>query len=159
MHSNLFVLATAAAALLLPFASAGDTYVRAPSRHRSRARILNKRDNSIPAGWKLAATCVTDAAQPNRLLSQSTNFATTLTPAVCVADCNSKGFAYAGVQYGQECWCGDKLTPNSLAGRKTNATECNMPCTGDKSQNCGGFYRVRQLDFLMLSWPWQPNDC
>lgn len=160
MRSNLITLATAAAALLLPFAKAGDVHVvGTSSRHRSRARIVTKRTgptNSMPAGWSLAAACLADAPAPNRLLAQSSNFMTTLTPTTCVANCNSKGFSYAAVQDGHECWCGAKLTPNSVAGKKANATECNFPCAGDAAQNCGGYYRVRRFILCKITSPWQP---
>ena len=55
------------------------------------------------------------------------------TPERCVAICRDKGFAYAGVQNGQSCLCGNSY------GRYGAATNCDVKCTGDNSQNCGGF--------------------
>jgi len=150
MHSRLFTLATAAAALLLPLVNAGGAHVGASFRHRSRAKKLHKRGGDMPTGWNLVAQCLTDAAAPNRLLPQATNFEKTLTPAVCAAHCDSNGFATAGVQDGHECWCGNNLSNNSLAGHKANATECNYPCVGDQAQTCGGYFRVRYLISLVL---------
>src|SRR5262249_6136593 len=43
-----------------------------------------------------------------------------------------KGFAYAGVQYSSECWCGNSY------GRYGTSTNCNMTCSGDSTQICGG---------------------
>lgn len=55
------------------------------------------------------------------------------TPERCIATCKLKGFKFAGVQYGESCLCGNSY------GRYGPATNCNMKCTGDPSQNCGGY--------------------
>lgn len=55
------------------------------------------------------------------------------TPERCVAICASKGFRYAGVQYGESCLCGNSY------GRFGAATNCNMACTGSPGQVCGGY--------------------
>jgi hypothetical protein len=55
------------------------------------------------------------------------------TPQSCIATCRGKGFAYAAVQYGQSCLCGNSY------GKYGKADNCNMPCTGDKGQFCGGY--------------------
>jgi hypothetical protein len=54
------------------------------------------------------------------------------TPQRCIATCAAKGFAYAGVQYAQSCLCGNRY------GTQGQATNCNMACTGDPNQTCGG---------------------
>jgi hypothetical protein len=64
---------------------------------------------------------------PIELWSSSTN-----SPAACVAACAKAGYAYAGVQYGRECWCG------ATYGRYGAASNCHMPCSGASSQTCGG---------------------
>ncbi len=56
------------------------------------------------------------------------------TPESCVAKCRAKGFAYAGVQYGQSCLCGNSY------GKQGASSDCNMKCTGDSSKICGGKY-------------------
>lgn len=56
------------------------------------------------------------------------------TPESCVAKCRAKGFAFAGVQYGQSCLCGNSY------GKQGKSTACNMKCTGDGSKICGGLY-------------------
>jgi len=55
------------------------------------------------------------------------------TPQRCVQTCAAKGFAYAGVQYGQSCLCGNSY------GKYGSADNCNMKCTGDPGQICGGY--------------------
>ena len=50
-----------------------------------------------------------------------------------------KGYHYAGVQYGGECWCGNQEPSSSML---TQASDCNMPCPGNSSEVCGAGYRV-----------------
>lgn len=55
------------------------------------------------------------------------------TPQRCISICKSRGFAYAGVQFGESCLCGKSY------GKFGAADYCNYPCTGDNRQVCGGF--------------------
>lgn len=55
------------------------------------------------------------------------------TPQSCIAKCKARGFAYAAVQYGQSCLCGNSY------GKYGAAANCNMKCTGDAGQICGGY--------------------
>ena len=55
------------------------------------------------------------------------------TPQRCVSICKAKGFRFAGVQYGQSCLCGNRY------GRYGPADNCNMACTGNRGEMCGGF--------------------
>src|SRR5687768_12800774 len=57
-----------------------------------------------------------------------------MTPALCRSLC--AGRVYAGVQNGNECFCGDQL---GFAQRP--ASECDVACSGDSSVACGGPYR------------------
>jgi hypothetical protein len=51
----------------------------------------------------------------------------------CVSFCRSKEFAFAGLQFGRWCFCGK--TPGY-----SRASNCNMACSGDSGQICGGAY-------------------
>lgn len=55
------------------------------------------------------------------------------TPERCTETCRAKGFAYAAVQYGESCLCGNSY------GKYGAADNCNYPCTGDSSKICGGY--------------------
>ena len=46
-------------------------------------------------------------------------------------------YLYAGVQNGKECWCGN-VKPTTSAPKY----ECDVPCGGDTSQNCGAADRM-----------------
>ncbi len=65
-----------------------------------------------------------------------------MTPEFCVEQCAKHGFAYAGLQYGSFCFCGNSYGSNGPA------TNCNIPCNGDERRTCGGewanhVYRAR----------------
>jgi hypothetical protein len=51
----------------------------------------------------------------------------------CLDACSGAGFAYAGLEYAKECYCGQSAPP-------TIATDgrCNMSCKGDSNELCGG---------------------
>ncbi|KAJ3925140.1 MAG: hypothetical protein NXY57DRAFT_907426 [Lentinula lateritia] len=54
----------------------------------------------------------------------------------CIAYCSSNNWAYAGVEYASECYCDQVL--HEVGSQVTAASDCDMPCTGDSSQTCGG---------------------
>jgi glucan endo-1,3-alpha-glucosidase len=54
-----------------------------------------------------------------------------------MANCQSKGFTYAGLQYGKQCYCS-----NSLQNANMVTSGCSTPCAGDKNIMCGGNYRM-----------------
>ncbi|KAI4597041.1 hypothetical protein KJ359_004954 [Pestalotiopsis sp. 9143b] len=53
----------------------------------------------------------------------------------CVKTCDDRGMPWAGVEYGQECWCAK--TPKTDAP-VLKAESCGMQCSGNAKQNCGG---------------------
>ena len=54
------------------------------------------------------------------------------TPQRCIGVCRSRGFAFAGVQYGESCLCGNSY------GKYGAANNCDFRCTGNAAQVCGG---------------------
>jgi hypothetical protein len=78
--------------------------------------------------------CYSDQGSPRTLgaysVSQSTNSVD-----ICVQLCYSKGYAWAGVEYGSECYCS-----NSGTGAATlkGYADCSKTCAGNVKQNCGG---------------------
>jgi len=57
----------------------------------------------------------------------------------CKDSCRELGYAYAGVEFGEECFCGN--TP-PLMSTIVGQEECNDPCTGDATQMCGGSWNM-----------------
>ncbi|KAF2711719.1 WSC-domain-containing protein [Pleomassaria siparia CBS 279.74] len=51
----------------------------------------------------------------------------------CTTTCFGLGYVFAGTQYSQECWCG-----NAIPIQKDDDKNCNLLCTGNSNQTCGG---------------------
>ena len=56
-----------------------------------------------------------------------------MTHALCFSHCHAGGFSYAGLEYGQECWCGNSITGGTLLA----VGQCTAPCAGDATETCG----------------------
>jgi len=55
---------------------------------------------------------------------------------LCQTFCKSKAYQYAGLQNGNECWCG-----NSFGKYGSDASACDLPCTGNPNYEfCGAAY-------------------
>ncbi|KAI5207927.1 hypothetical protein E4T38_03158 [Aureobasidium subglaciale] len=46
------------------------------------------------------------------------------------------GYAYFGVEFGQECYCGTSLYANSILQKDESG--CSVACAGNSAQKCGG---------------------
>ncbi|KAH8984568.1 WSC domain-containing protein [Lactarius hatsudake] len=53
----------------------------------------------------------------------------------CVSTCQSQSFTIAGLEFGQECWCGNQI---QSPGASIAQSSCNKACTGDSTEVCGG---------------------
>ena len=56
----------------------------------------------------------------------------------CASSCYSQGYTIAGTEDGFQCYCGNSL----VSSTKASDSDCNMPCSADKSQTCGGSSRL-----------------
>jgi WSC domain len=50
----------------------------------------------------------------------------------CIDACRAKGFNYAATQFSSHCFCSNSY------GKYGTAVNCNMPCSGDAGEICGG---------------------
>ncbi|KAF4983339.1 hypothetical protein FZEAL_1231 [Fusarium zealandicum] len=67
------------------------------------------------------------------LLYRSSKNQYQMTVEKCVSECKGNGFRYAGLKYWGVCYCG-----SSVSGAPIAEEECNLPCSGDETQTCGG---------------------
>ncbi|OWZ37285.1 glucan endo-1,3-alpha-glucosidase agn1 [Cryptococcus neoformans] len=132
MYSQLFVLGLAAMASVEAHPSLGR---QSKYHHRS---LIEKRATpaTTVSGWSYIG-CYKDNGN-DRTLSASKKIASTMTPSACVAYCSDLGYSYAGLEYYDECYCG-----NSIDSTKLDVdTRCQFACKGDSSQACGGDTRL-----------------
>ncbi|CAF0753312.1 unnamed protein product [Brachionus calyciflorus] len=55
----------------------------------------------------------------------------------CIDLCRSLDQTYAGLQFGQECYCGNSYGKHGETSKK----DCFITCSGDKNSKCGGFLK------------------
>ncbi len=103
-------------------------------------------------GWSYTG-CGTDNYY-SRILTGATESNDQMTNEACVAFCDSKGFSVAGTEYSKECYC--MFSPSSQLDTHANVViggnsipssgmpvagvvgSCEMKCSGDDSEFCGG---------------------
>ncbi|KAL0933748.1 copper radical oxidase (WSC domain-containing protein) [Colletotrichum truncatum] len=59
----------------------------------------------------------------------------TMTVEGCLDACEAQGYSLAGLEWSQECFCGNTMIGQN---RPIADTNCNNPCKGNPSQLCGG---------------------
>jgi hypothetical protein len=92
-----------------------------------------------PAGWN-ALGCYTDT-QASRTLNTTEYLNVAMTIEVCTSACQTAGFIYAGLEYADECYCGNALQ-NGGGPAPDGSVGCNMPCNGNSLETCGGPNRL-----------------
>ncbi|KAK1976643.1 WSC domain-containing protein [Colletotrichum cereale] len=78
--------------------------------------------------------CYSDQASA-RTLTTSISLPGNVRVSDCTTACAAQGFLYAGLEFGRECFCGTGI---QNGGAPIPAKSCNMACTADKTQYCGG---------------------
>ncbi|CCA72850.1 hypothetical protein PIIN_06786 [Serendipita indica DSM 11827] len=103
------------------------------TRHRDISRKV-KRAPNLPSAWSYYG-CITDG--PQRTLNAMSFTSDSMTVESCVNFCDGHGYVYAGLEYSRECYC-----DNTLQNGATTTTDCNLLCSGDSSEVCGGGYKL-----------------
>ncbi|KAF4875529.1 putative fungistatic metabolite [Colletotrichum siamense] len=85
--------------------------------------------------------CYTDDTSHGRTVAERQDQIPTgsMTPSACIAACAADGYPFAGLEFGQECYCGVVIGNYSVP---TTSDKCAMPCKGDSTKNCGGSANV-----------------
>lgn len=112
----------------------------APPPAPSQTTTSTPAPSSTSSGFAYVHCYQDDSA---RILPQSSDSNNLQTIDKCLAKCASGGYAYAGVEYGQECFCASTLRSNAVQAPEG---DCAMPCPGD-----GGFCYLSVL-LIFLNW-------
>ncbi|XP_016312851.1 WSC domain-containing protein 1-like [Sinocyclocheilus anshuiensis] len=60
-----------------------------------------------------------------------------MTSTLCQDTCMESGYQFAGLEYGSECYCGNRIT-----SARMKEEGCNLDCKGEKGAICGGVSRL-----------------
>jgi len=69
---------------------------------------------------------------------------TGLTPQKCMDACYAAGYSLAGVEYADECYCGNSVVNG---GAQTTNDGCDMVCQADSAHYCGGPDRLNLYEY------------
>ncbi len=64
----------------------------------------------------------------------------------CASFCFDNGYGMFGVEYGQQCYCGNNLNAGSVWA--TNQDDCSTQCPGTSSQFCGAGKRLNVYSLM-----------
>lgn len=84
--------------------------------------------------------CYSEATKGRALASAKLVDKKKMTVEVCSNYCKGKGYAYMGLENGQECYCNN--AGPSGGSKKVGEKQCNVKCTGSKAQLCGAKNRL-----------------
>ncbi|MBI3484048.1 MAG: DUF2207 domain-containing protein, partial [Acidobacteria bacterium] len=128
---RLLTLAAITAVFLLPVvAQQPNPADMETARAASRAQKSSVKRTAARAPAYLG--CYKD--QPVRDLGDASSQGPGMTAASCQAFCRSQNFRYAGTQFSSYCFCGNSF---NRYGKRAES-ECNMPCSGNSRERCGG---------------------
>jgi len=127
---------------VVPIVHADESHIhgRSPQHSHLRHRRLERRGaiTDLPPGWA-AVGCYKEGTTGRALTSASYTDTKNMTVENCVNFCNGQKYIYAGVEYAQECYCGNII---SNGGTTASNSDCSFPCTGNASETCGAGNRL-----------------
>ncbi|KDR73046.1 hypothetical protein GALMADRAFT_142739 [Galerina marginata CBS 339.88] len=93
----------------------------------------------LPGTWKFQG-CINDNLNgAGRSLQGSSTTGSGMTIESCISFCDSSSFFFAGLEFADECYCGNVVT---AGGTNATATDCNMACAGNATEPCGAGNRL-----------------
>jgi hypothetical protein len=72
----------------------------------------------------------------------------------CADHCQSGGYEFAGTENGNECWCGTSLRDDAV---RLPDSQCDEPCVGQPTENCGGNWTVNVFSCSDETGPQAPD--
>ena len=99
----------------------------------------------LPGNWAYKG-CLTDVP-PARPLPEQLILTDTNSAAACLSACAKYGYNAGGMEYGVECYCGDKSGRTSVGATYRPEAECLLPCPGDARYTCGAGNRLAYYEW------------
>jgi hypothetical protein len=98
----------------------------------------------LPGNWVYKG-CLMD--QTPRSLPEQIIYKTTNQASVCLSLCAEYGYNAAGMEYGEECYCGDKGDPGAAGAVFVAESECGVVCPGNARYMCGAGNRLSYYEW------------
>ena len=111
----------------------------------NRLNLYQLNGNNPPTGWQ-SLGCYTDDVAARSLTVGQPIPASGNTIESCQLSCYNAGYPYAGVEYSNECYC-DSQIRNGGGPAPDGDAQCNMPCSGNAGEICGGPNRLGVYQF------------
>ncbi|POR36124.1 Xylosyltransferase oxt [Tolypocladium paradoxum] len=111
-----------------------------PQRHKT-AELGNPEatDSSTAPDWGYLG-CFQDAINRTLVGSKPLDYLRgDMSNSTCIEHCTSKGYSFAGTEWGKECWCGHSIRDD---GVRLPESFCDTPCQGAESSCCGGSWAI-----------------
>ncbi|KAI4254185.1 MAG: hypothetical protein LQ352_003232 [Teloschistes flavicans] len=103
----------------------------------------------LPGKWEYQG-CISEPAN-GKIWKYQINLPQNNSATECLSRCAQFGFMAGGMEYGQECYCGDVVDIQNNGGAVKAESDCNTVCPGDPRYYCGSGAR--------LSWyAWSLTD-
>ena len=97
--------------------------------------------SGLPTGWNYAG-CITEGTNNRRSLQYQLILPQTNSAQNCLVQCSTYGYTAGGMEYGEECYCGDAGDPFTNGATTAPETDCTTACPGDARYICGAGNRL-----------------
>ncbi|KAH7925711.1 copper radical oxidase-like protein [Leucogyrophana mollusca] len=104
--------------------------------------IPTTQNTSLPGEWAYKGCLAEPGPGSPRVLPYELDWTTNTTVDACLTQCAAFGYPAAGLEYGQQCFCGDITDVTANGGTFAPETDCNMACSGDPIHLCGAGDRL-----------------
>ncbi|KAI9462093.1 copper radical oxidase-like protein [Boletus coccyginus] len=95
----------------------------------------------LPGSWQYQG-CLPEPGTGVRMFPYELDWTTNNTVDACLSQCAAYGYPAAGLEYGQQCFCGDISDVMANGGTFVADSDCNTACSGDPIHLCGGGNRL-----------------
>ncbi|KUJ12265.1 uncharacterized protein LY89DRAFT_738058 [Mollisia scopiformis] len=96
---------------------------------------------NLPGSWTYQG-CYSDNINNVRALFWQNILTNNNTATSCLSLCAQYGYMAAGMEYGDECYCGDASALVASGSTQQPETDCQVPCSGNSAYYCGGGSRL-----------------
>jgi hypothetical protein len=132
--SNAAVASASSASVLGAQSAQSDSSVSAAAASARAAANASK----LVAGWASASpNLIQEGATGRALIGDFYEDAAGMTPLTCSTYCASRGFPLSGLEYSQQCYCGQTLSNG--ASLNTVLSSVTLHCKGNAAAVCNGY--------------------